>query len=116
MVTPSNACMRSAGIDWPCACRSMKPGATTRPAASIIRSAPPRPVPTAAILPSSSATSAVASMPLAGSTTRPPAITKPPIPFLRVVARRVAAAQTRNTYSRFPSRSMSGGKVACFSA
>ena len=28
VVTPSKACMRSAGIDWPCACRSMKPGAT----------------------------------------------------------------------------------------
>ena len=100
VVTPSNACMRSAGIDWPCACRSMKPGATTSPVASITCSAPPRPVPTAAIRPSSTATSPTASMPLAGSTTRPPLITKPPMSSLRIyqpaLSGRLQAASARS--------------------
>ena len=47
------------------------------PVASITRSALPSPVPTAAIWPSMSATSPMASMPLAGSTTRPPLIIVP---------------------------------------
>ncbi|MGY4379667.1 hypothetical protein ACVWZ3_007306 [Bradyrhizobium sp. i1.3.6] len=63
----------------------MKPGATTSPVASITCSAPPRPVPTAAILPSITATSPMASIPLAGSTTRPPEITKPLMSKLRML-------------------------------
>ena len=53
--------------------RARPPG----PAASITRSAPPSPVPTAAIRPSRSATSHTASIPLAGSTTRPPTMIVP---------------------------------------
>ena len=53
------------------------------PVASMTRSASPSPVPTAEIRPSSTATSPIASIPLAGSTTRPPRITNPPISSLR---------------------------------
>ena len=66
-------------LDEPFSGLVMKPGATTSPVASMTRSALPSPVPTAEIWPSSTATSPMASIPLAGSTTRPPLITKPPI-------------------------------------
>ena len=62
----------------------MKPGVTTRPVASMTHSAVPSPVPTAAILPSSTATSPTASIALAGSTTRPPLIIKLSMSSLRV--------------------------------
>src|SRR5207249_5779052 len=50
--------------------------------ASLARSARPSEAPTAAIRPSTTATSPIASIPLAGSTTRPPEITKPLILLL----------------------------------
>src|SRR4051794_18629682 len=78
----------------------MKPGATTSPVASITRSALPSPVPTAATLPSITATSPIASIPLAGSTTRPPEITKPLIsslPHAEFASRQIPGGRTTST-------------------
>ena len=57
-----------------CTCMSMRPGVTTQPADvdDLRRAGPAGPSPTAAITPSSMSTSRVPSIPLTGSTTRPP--------------------------------------------
>src|SRR5499425_1509597 len=85
-------------------CKSMNPGATTRPAASSISPrvsapddpAPPVPdrfAPTRAILPPSTSTSSVASVPLAGSITRPFLISS-----IRFFLRRVRRIRRRAPY------------------
>src|SRR3954453_23635908 len=78
----------------------MKPGATTSPVASITRSAPPSEAPTATTLLSTTATSPTASIPLAGSTTRPPEITKPLIsslPHAELASRQIPGGTTTST-------------------
>src|SRR5262249_20642007 len=68
--------MRAAGSSWPWACRSMKPGATTRPRTSSTRLPLSGFSDTAAILPSLMPTWRTASRPDSGSMTRPLARTR----------------------------------------